>query len=60
MSTDSDDIFEEEINKQVELAIEESDVIIFMVDVVAGVLDLDKAVAAILRRSGKKSISYCQ
>jgi GTP-binding protein len=52
--TDSDDIFEEEINKQVELAIEEADVILFMVDVVTGVLDLDKAVAAILRRSGKK------
>ncbi|HEY9125055.1 MAG TPA: ribosome biogenesis GTPase Der, partial [Bacteroidales bacterium] len=51
---DSDDIFEEEINKQVELAIEEADVILFMVDVITGVSDLDKAVAAILRRSGKK------
>jgi len=51
---DSEDIFEEEINKQVSLAIEEADIIIFMVDVVNGVTDLDIAVADILRRSKKK------
>jgi len=50
----SDDIFEEEINKQVMLAVEESDLIIFMVDVTAGVHVLDSAVAGMLRNSGKK------
>ena len=49
----SDDIFEEEINKQVQLAIDESDVILFVVDVVNGLTDLDDAVAQILRRSEK-------
>ncbi|HHU34852.1 MAG TPA: ribosome biogenesis GTPase Der [Bacteroidetes bacterium] len=52
----SDDIFEEEINKQVKLAIEESDIILFMVDVVVGVHELDKAVANMLRRTNKKVI----
>jgi GTP-binding protein len=50
----SDDIFEEEIRKQVHLAIEESDVILFLVDVLNGVTDLDEAVAEILRKSAKK------
>lgn len=50
----SDDIFEEEINKQVHLAIEESDIILFMVDVTTGIHDLDTAVADLLRRSGKR------
>ncbi|HOT89341.1 MAG TPA: ribosome biogenesis GTPase Der [Bacteroidales bacterium] len=50
----SDDIFEEEIRKQVELAIDEARVIIFMLDVVDGLTDTDKEVAALLRRSGKK------
>ena len=49
----SDDIFEEEINKQVHLAIEESDVILFMVDV-TGIHELDKAISDLLRRSNKK------
>ena len=47
----SDDVFEEEIRKQVILAIDEADVILFVVDVVNGVTDLDMEVAAILRRS---------
>ena len=47
----SDDIFEEEIRRQVLIAIEECDVILFMVDVKTGVTDLDMAVANILRRS---------
>lgn len=47
----SDDVFEEEIRKQVMLAIEEADVILFVVDVVNGVTDLDMEVASILRRS---------
>ena len=50
----SDDIFEEEINKQAVLAIEEADVILFMVDVASGIHDLDNAVAMLLRRSDKK------
>lgn len=49
----SEDIFEEEINKQVSIAIEEADVILFMVDVTNGVTDLDDHVAAILRRAKK-------
>lgn len=52
----SDDIFEEEINKQVQLAIDESDVILFVVDVVNGLTDLDEAVAQILRRTDKPVI----
>jgi len=50
----SDDIFEEEINKQVLLAIEESDLILFMVDVTTGIHELDTSVAALLRRAKKK------
>lgn len=50
----SDDIFEEEINRQVLISLEEADVIIFMVDVQSGITDLDEAVAAILRKTSKK------
>jgi ribosome-associated GTPase EngA len=50
----SDDIFEEEINKQVLLAIEESDLILFMVDVTCGIHELDSSVASLLRRVDKK------
>ena len=49
----SDDIFEEEIRKQVMLAVEEADVILFVVDVMNGVTDLDMEVASILRRAKK-------
>lgn len=49
----SEDIFEEEIRKQVTLATEEADVILFLVDVNSGVTDLDEAVANILRRTKK-------
>ena len=52
----SEDIFEEEINKQVYLAIEEADVILFMVDIKTGITDLDDHVAEILRRSKKPVI----
>ena len=52
----SDDVFEEEIRKQVSLAIDEADVILFVVDVVNGVTDLDMAVASILRRTKKPVI----
>ncbi len=47
----SEDIFEEEIRKQVLIATEESDVILFVVDVKNGVTDLDEQVAGILRRT---------
>ncbi|MEH6682241.1 MAG: ribosome biogenesis GTPase Der [Sediminicola sp.] len=49
----SDDVFESEIDKQVELAIEEADAIIFMVDVEAGVTGMDEDVANLLRRVNK-------
>ena len=49
----SEDIFEGEINKQVELAIEQADEILFVVDAMNGVTDLDDHVAEILRKSRK-------
>jgi GTP-binding protein len=49
----SDDIFEDEIRKQVQIAIEESSAIIFMVDAQEGLSDIDKDVAALLRRNKK-------
>ncbi|MDR1343936.1 MAG: ribosome biogenesis GTPase Der [Tannerellaceae bacterium] len=49
----SDDIFEGEINKQVQIAIEEADVILFVVDILNGITDLDDEVAKILRRAKK-------
>ncbi|NDW09195.1 ribosome biogenesis GTPase Der [Dysgonomonas sp. 520] len=52
----SEDIFEEEINKQVAVAIEEADVILFVLDVMNGLTDLDLSVANILRRSKKPVI----
>ena len=52
----SEDIFEEEINKQVQLAIEEADVILFVVDIKNGITDLDDHVADILRRTSKPVI----
>ena len=52
----SDDIFEEEIRKQVLIAIEEADVILFMLDVSTGITDYDEMVADILRRSNKRVI----
>ena len=52
----SDDVFEDEIRKQVIIATEECDVILFLVDVTNGITDLDDQVAAILRRSKKPVI----
>jgi GTP-binding protein len=51
--TNSDDIFEEEIRKQVLLAIEESDVVVFLVDVISGITDLDQTIADMLRKIKK-------
>jgi GTP-binding protein len=52
----SDDVFENEINKQVQIAVDEADVILFVVDVLTGVTDLDDEVAKLLRRSSKPVI----
>lgn len=49
----SDDVFEKEIDKQVELAIDEADAIIFMVDVETGITGMDEDVAKLLRRVKK-------
>jgi len=49
----SDDVFEAEIDKQVELAIDEADAIIFMVDVETGVTGMDEDVARLLRKVDK-------
>jgi len=51
--TNSDDVFEEEIRKQVILAIEEADVVIFLVDVISGITDLDQTIAGMLRKIKK-------
>ncbi|MEI7983954.1 MAG: GTPase, partial [Bacteroidota bacterium] len=51
---DSGDIFEEEIKKQVRLAIEEADVILFMVDAKEGLTSMDDDVAKMLRKSKKR------
>ncbi|MEA3445238.1 MAG: ribosome biogenesis GTPase Der [Bacteroidota bacterium] len=52
----SDDVFEGEIRKQVLIAIEEADIIIFMVDVLSGITDLDSSIAGILRKINKPII----
>ena len=53
----SDDIFEGEIRKQVALAIDEADLILFMVEVSTGITDVDMEIADILRRTTKKVIT---
>lgn len=52
----SDDVFEQEIRKQVHIAIDESDLILFLVDATNDITDLDLAVADMLRKSKKKVI----
>ena len=49
----SDDVFEEEIRKQVVIAIEEADLIMFMVEASTGITDYDAEIAGLLSRSGK-------
>ncbi|MFR9668710.1 MAG: ribosome biogenesis GTPase Der [Rikenellaceae bacterium] len=58
-AVNSDDIFEDEIRKQVLLAIEEADVILFLVEVMTGITDLDMMVANLLRKTQKKVIVVC-
>lgn len=52
-ASDKDDVFAEEIRKQVILAIEESDLVLFLVDVYTGITDYDEEIAAMLRKSEK-------
>lgn len=52
----SDDIFEGEIRSQVEIAIEEADALLFVVDVMMGVTDLDREVANVVRKSSRKTM----
>ncbi len=49
----TDDIFEKEIRKQVRIAIDEADAIVFMTDAATGITDLDEAMADLLRRTTK-------
>lgn len=55
----SDDVFEQAIKRQVELAIEEASVILFLVDWHSGITDIDEVVANMLRRSGKPVLLVC-
>src|SRR6202000_2083417 len=50
---DSEDIFEQEIVKQVHIALEEANALIFMVDVATGITTLDESMADVLRRTTK-------
>jgi GTP-binding protein len=52
-TVNSEDVFEEEIKKQVELAIDEANTIIFLNDVTTGITDHDEAIASLLRRTDK-------
>ncbi len=58
-AVNSDDIFEEDIRRQVMLAIDEADLILFMVEVSTGITDLDMMMADVLRRSGKPVMVVC-
>jgi GTPase len=49
----SEDVFEKEIRKQVKIAIDESDILVFVTDVTAGITDLDDEMAQVLRKSRK-------
>ncbi|GAO45719.1 ribosome biogenesis GTPase Der [Flavihumibacter petaseus] len=49
----SEDVFEKEIKKQVLIALEEADALIFMTDTATGITDLDESMADVLRRSAK-------
>ena len=53
-ATTKEDIFEGEIRKQVEIAVQEATVIVFMVDVTTGIVEMDEIVAQLLRKSNKK------
>ena len=56
-TSDSDDIFEEEIRKQVVLAVEEADLVLFLVEAQTGITDYDSEIADLLRRCGKPVVT---
>ena len=58
-TVNSDDVFEDEIRRQVLLAIDEADVILFLVEVSTGITDLDQMMADLLRRTSKQVIPVC-
>ena len=58
-AVNTDDIYEDDIRRQVMLAIDEADLILFMVEVKTGITDLDMMMADVLRRSGKKVMVVC-
>ena len=58
-AVNTDDIFEDDIRRQVMLAIDEADLILFMAEVKTGITDLDMMMADVLRRSGKKVMVVC-
>ena len=57
-TTNSEDIFESAIREQVQIAINEADVVLFMVEASTGVTDYDSEIADVLRRS-KKPVVLC-
>ena len=57
-TSNSDDVFEEAIRRQVSLAIEEADLVLFMVEAATGITDYDAEIAALLRKS-RKSVVLC-
>ena len=57
-TTNSEDVFESAIRRQVEIAIEESDVVLFMVEAATGITDYDAEIADVLRRS-RKPVVLC-
>ncbi|MGN1046692.1 MAG: ribosome biogenesis GTPase Der [Candidatus Cryptobacteroides sp.] len=56
-TSNSDDIFEEEIRKQVVLAVEEADLVLFLVEAQTGITDYDSEIADMLRRCGKPVVT---
>lgn len=52
-TSNTDDIFEDEIRKQVEIAVEEADLVLFMTDADTGITDYDDEIASMLRKSRK-------
>ena len=57
-TTNSDDVFESAIRRQVQIAIDEADVVLFMVEAATGITDYDSEIADVLRRS-KKPVILC-
>lgn len=57
-TTNSDDVFESAIRRQVEIAIEEADSVLFMVEAGTGVTDYDAGIASVLRRT-RKPVTVC-